>query len=296
MPPPESEWMLWAMRLKTSLRAELDKEAQSMRTRRAELEQDRAMLNTLKNDIKNLAARNEHLQDSNSGLQDRILEVESSSIAREQNSAIESDILREAARLLAEQLKGVVEGFEQFKRESKTRQETQQREQQELREQVVRLMSKIHAEDQKKAGPFDLIEISKPKASFVDPMAARKTFLEATTVDDGPDEVIEQPQSYHDPQPADLSITQGKATYQEYLATGESFVKRAVQQAEAQAVKAYIQGMRQRFRRKPVWDTLEAKGWTWANAKQEMQTIIDEGRRRRQSRRTIQLPPLGEVD
>ncbi|KAL8774708.1 MAG: hypothetical protein Q9209_000647 [Squamulea sp. 1 TL-2023] len=296
MPPPESEWMLWAMRLKTSVRVELDQEVQSVHTRCAKLEQDATMLDVLKKDVKNLAASYEHLQNSSSGLQNRILEVESGSITRDQNYAIESDILREAARLLAEQLKGVVEGFEEFKRESKARQETQQREQQELREQIIGLMSKIHAEDQKEAGRFDLIDISKPKASFADPMPARKTFPEATTIDDVPDEAVDQPQSFRVPQHSDLSITQGKATYQEYLATGESFVEKAIHQAEAQAVKAYIQGMRQRFRRKPVWDTLEAKGWTWANAKHEMQRIIDEGRRRRQSRRTIQLPPLGEFD
>ena len=84
-------------------------------------------------------------------------------------------------------------------------------------------------------------------------------------------------------------ISQDKATYEEYLGAGEHFVQAAKEKAEADAVKAFVQGISQPFRRKPVVNTLEARGWTWENAKDEIRRIIDEGKRRRSGRRTVAM-------
>ncbi|KAL8862910.1 MAG: hypothetical protein Q9178_000852 [Gyalolechia marmorata] len=296
MSPPESEWMLWAMRLKTSVRTDLDHEVQSIGTRCAKLEGTATMLDALRDDVNSLTVSLEHLQQVNSALQNRIQEVESDCITQQRNFATESDVLREAARLFAQQLKDVVKDLDHTKRESKATQEKQQREQQEWKQQIVGLMPKIDEANKRMGGLLGLIALPRPKSRFADCTAAQETLSEATTTDDVPEEASDSPEGLHRPHHSDESICQGKATYQEYLASGENYVRKVVQQSEAQAVKAYIQGMRQRFRRQPVWDALEANGWTWANAKHEIQMIIDEGKRRRQRRRTIQLPPLGKFD
>ncbi|CAL8575408.1 hypothetical protein XPA_001333 [Xanthoria parietina] len=279
MPPPESEWMLWAMRLKTWVRAELgqlNQALQSIDTRCAKLEEATAMLDALDGEVRRLTASNEQLRHTNSALQDRILEVESESITRDGKSATESDVLREASRLLSQQLKDVVEDVNEIRRESKATEEKQRREQQELKLQIVGLMSSMEASNKRKA------------------VAASESFSEATTVDDPAAEPSDSPEALSLPPHVRSSISQGQATYQEYLATGETFVREILQQSEAQAVKTYVKGMRAKFRRQAVWTALETEGWTWANARHEIQLIIDEGKKRRQGRRTMQLPSLGK--
>ncbi|KAI4263928.1 MAG: hypothetical protein L6R42_000943 [Xanthoria sp. 1 TBL-2021] len=280
MLPPESEWMLWAMRLKTWVRAELDQPnqaVQSLDTRCAKLEEATAMLDALNGDVKRLIASNEHLQHTNSALQDRILEVESESITRDRKSATGADVLREASRLLSQQLKDVVEDFNQIKTELKATEEKQRRERQEQKQQIVDLRSSIDVSSKRKAGPLDLIAIPGTKGIFADSWQRMKRSQKPRRL------VI-------------LQLKPGKETYQEYLASGETFVREILQQSEAQAVKAYVKGMKQKFRRQAVWTALETKGWTWAKARHEIQMIIDEGKKRRQGRRTMQLPSLGKID
>ncbi|KAI4099169.1 MAG: hypothetical protein LQ339_006110 [Xanthoria mediterranea] len=279
MPPPESEWMLWAMRVQTWARSELGQLNQALQlidTRCAKLEEATAMLDALDGEVKRLIASNEHLQHTNSALQDRLLEVESESMTRDGKSATESNVLREASRVLSQQLKDVIEDVNELKRESKATEEKQRREQQELKLQIVGLMSSMEASNKRKA--------------------ASESFSEATTVDDPAAEASDSPEAPSLPQHFRSSVSQGQATYQEYLASGETFVREILQQSEAQAVKAYVKGMRAKFRRQAVWTALETEGWTWANARHEIQMIIDEGKKRRQGRRTMQLPSLGKVD
>lgn len=106
----------------------------------------------------------------------------------------------------------------------------------------------------------------------------------------GPDPPTSQPPQHN------LKLSQGRATYEEYVNNGEDFVRAAVRQTEIRAVKAVVSGMRQAFRRKEIWKVLEEKGWMWAIARQELQKIVDEGKRRRANRRTINLPSLKEMD
>ncbi|KAL8672181.1 MAG: hypothetical protein Q9168_003345 [Polycauliona sp. 1 TL-2023] len=274
MAPPESEWMLWAMRLKTWVRTELDQasqQVQSTETRCAKLEETTAMLDSLKGDVERLTASNEHLQHTNSASQDRILELESNAITRDRAAATEANGLREASRLLSEQLKAVVEGFNDFKRESRESEERQRQEQEELKQQMMGL-----------------------RASIEERKADHEAASEAGSMDDITSEASEPSEAAPQPQGLHPGISQGKGTYAEYLAAGESFVKEILQQSEAQAVKAYVKGMKQRSRRQAVRTALEAKGWTWGNARHEIQMIIDEGKRRRQGRRVaMQLPSLG---
>ncbi|KAL9626902.1 MAG: hypothetical protein Q9204_006949 [Flavoplaca sp. TL-2023a] len=278
MSPPESEWMLWAMRLKTWVRAELDQPSQdieSISTRCAKVEEATAVLGDLKGEVERITASN---QRTVSALQGRILEVESESVTRNRSSATETSDLREASRLLSEQLKDVVQEFDQVKRELKATQQVQRREQQELKQQIAGLIASVG---------------TSTKSTVA---AAHTPPLGATGVDEPPAEANDPSEGLFFPPRLQLRISQGSETFPQYLASGEAFVRDILQRSEAQAVKAYIKGLKQKFRRQAVCDALEAKGWTWANASHEIQMIIDEGKKRRQSRRTMQLPSLGNID
>ena len=75
---------------------------------------------------------------------------------------------------------------------------------------------------------------------------------------------------------------QGNSTLKEYLTYGEGMM----QVYEAQGVKDFVNGMNEYARRKVVWDKLEKVGWTWANAKHEIQKMM-EGTKRRSKRRAM---------
>ncbi|KAL9586686.1 MAG: hypothetical protein Q9212_000755 [Teloschistes hypoglaucus] len=267
MAPPESEWMLWAKRLQMSIRAEFDKELQNLPNRFAEIAPDRAELESLKDQIKDLVTSHDHVHLSNQTLRDRVQELEAQYSNLDQKTTTESKTRQEQAANLAKQLKDVVAAFDQFKRDSWAVEEEKRRELQDLRKQIERLTEK--AEPQQ--------EVS-------------KTFSEATTADEGLDVTTNPPKDLPALQQHDWSITQGRATYAEYLAAGEKFVREVLEQSEVQAVKAYVNGMKQPFRQKAVVEALESNGWTWQNARNELQKIVDEGKRRRQSRRSIKLP------
>ena len=75
---------------------------------------------------------------------------------------------------------------------------------------------------------------------------------------------------------------QGDSTLKDYLAYGDGMM----QIYEAQAVKDFVNGMNEFARREVVWDKLERVGWTWDNAKPEIQKMVD-GTLRRSRRRAV---------
>lgn len=269
------------MRLKTAIRADVEQEVQSLRT---ELEQAKASSESLKEHLKDITASNEHLHDANLSLQDRIHRTESACITRAQTSATEHAILHKADTNLEQQLKHLIENFEQFKRESTAAEGQHHLELAGMRNQIERLGLTTDADRPGKAGPWRTILPTKIQSCSADLAVVTKTFSEATTMDDDPGKANGSPEGFCNPQKSKWTISQGKRSYKEYLELGESFI----QEAEAQAVKTYVQGMKSRFRRQPVWDALEKKGWTWQNARREIQRIVDEGKKRLQNRRTIQ--------
>ncbi|KAL8694050.1 MAG: hypothetical protein Q9218_001228 [Villophora microphyllina] len=254
MAPPESEWMLWAKRLQTSFRAELNEELQTLQNRYAQFATDSPQFDLLKEQVKDLTTSLEHVHQSNQTLRDRLHELEA-------EATIESKARQETMANLAKQLECVVATFDQFKRGSRANEEKRQTEVLGLRKQIEELTEKT------------------------------ETRKEATTADEGLDVTTIAPKHLPPPQQLNWNISQGRATYAEYLATGEQFIREALEQSEMQAVKAYINGMKQPFRQRAVVEALDTNGWTWQNARNELQKIVDEGKRRRQSRRTIKLPP-----
>ena len=73
---------------------------------------------------------------------------------------------------------------------------------------------------------------------------------------------------------------QGNSTLKDYLAYGDGMM----QVYEAQAVKDFVNGINEFARREVVWDKLEKVGWTWANAKPEIQKMVDCTKRRSKRR------------
>ncbi|KAL8642862.1 MAG: hypothetical protein Q9228_000509 [Teloschistes exilis] len=246
---------------------DFDKELQNLSNRYAETTPDRAEIESLKDQIEDLATSHDHVHLSNQTLGNRVQELETEHSILERKATTESKTRRETTADLAKQLEDVVAAFDQFKKDSWVIEEEKQRELQGLRKQIEGL-TKI-AESGR--------EVS-------------KTFSEATTADECIDVTTNAPKNLPPPQQHNWSIAQGRATYAEYLVSGEKFIREVLEQSEVQAVKAYVNGMKQPFRQKAVVEALETNGWTWQNARNELQKIVDEGKRRRQSRRSIKLP------
>ena len=78
---------------------------------------------------------------------------------------------------------------------------------------------------------------------------------------------------------------QNDSTLEEYLAYADEHED----MTEIQAVKDYVNGMNEFARRKVTWDRLNEIGFTWANAKTEVQKMVD-GLRRRSQRRRLPAP------
>ncbi|KAI4260435.1 MAG: hypothetical protein LQ352_000297 [Teloschistes flavicans] len=276
MAPPESEWMLWAKRIQMSIRAELDKELQTLPNRYAVIAPDRARLDSLQDQVKDLTTSHDHAHLSNQTLRDRVEELEAEHSILHRKAATESNTRQETTANLAKQLEDVAATFARFKRDSWATEEEKRRELQGLKKQIEGLTGK------KEPGREEVILTEFSPVS--------KTFSEATTADECTDVTTNAPKNIPPPQQQDWSIAQGRATYAEYLASGEKFIREVLEQSEVQAVKAYINGMKQPFRQRAVVEALEINGWTWQNARHELQKIVDEGKRRRQSRRSIKLP------
>ncbi|KAL9604817.1 MAG: hypothetical protein Q9219_000265 [cf. Caloplaca sp. 3 TL-2023] len=272
MSAPESEWMLWAKRLRTSIRAEHDAEFRALPSHFPILMHNGDQFQSIKEQVQDLAAGNEHTHQANQALQNRIEQLESDAACREQKSMAESESLQHTTENFARQLEHIYEAFEQLKKESQLVTERQQQELEGIGQQIHELKRQRAISPQNKATP--------------------EAVSEATTTDITVNDVAQPPQESHQSQRDDPVISQGRATYEQYLASGDTFVQAMIAQSEVQAVKIFVQGMRQAFRRKRVWKALEEKGWTWENARCELQRIVDQGKRPRRTPRTAELPSL----
>lgn len=152
MSAPESEWMLWAKRLRTSIRAELDAEFQALTTRYASLVQDTAKLNSLKEQVQDIAVSSEQIHTANQALKSRIELIESEGAHREQKHGIELESLHDITKNLARQLEYVIGAFEQLKREARLAEKKRQHELEEMRKQFDEPKEKTVTELQGRAG------------------------------------------------------------------------------------------------------------------------------------------------
>ncbi len=82
---------------------------------------------------------------------------------------------------------------------------------------------------------------------------------------------------------------QGSSPIEEYVKYGEVVVITGVKQYEVEAVKTFISGLRDKYAQQLLISRLERVGWTWEKAKEEIQRIIEEGRKRKRSRRTMPI-------
>ncbi|KAL8869688.1 MAG: hypothetical protein Q9174_004081 [Haloplaca sp. 1 TL-2023] len=250
MSAPPEEWMLWAIRIRNSVKAQINEAIEALPSRYPQLDNDTGETNSLQKNI------------------DR--QVESAAASFDERLTNESRKWQAATLPLADRLEQINSSFSQFSQFQEATQKTIADQQQELSRITVQLADLIDKTGMKDQGK-----------------RVSTSFSEATTTTDGEDRAGTPPQSQPTIAQQSPLISQNKATYEEYLDIGEHFVQAAKEKAEADAVKAFVQGISQPFRRKPVIDTLEAKGWTWENARDEIRRIIDEGKRRRGGRRTV---------
>lgn len=85
------------------------------------------------------------------------------------------------------------------------------------------------------------------------------------------------------------TIQQGKSSLAEYLKLGDEFVYRKIRQSETEAVKEYVNGIRENFRKVPLWQKLEKQGWTWNNARAEIHRSVQDCSRRKRNQRHLDL-------
>lgn len=84
-------------------------------------------------------------------------------------------------------------------------------------------------------------------------------------------------------------IQQGKSSLAEYLKLGDEFIYKKMRQSETEAVKEYVHGIRENFRKVPLWQKLEKQGWTWNNARAEIHRSVQDCSRRKRNQRHIDL-------
>lgn len=137
MPAPESEWMLWAKRLRTSIRTELDAEFQALPARYASLVQDTTQLNSLKEQVQDIAVSSQHIHAANEALRNRVEFIESDGVHQAQKHGTELESLHDMVKSLARRLEHVIGAFEQSKREARVAEERRQHELEDMRKQVI---------------------------------------------------------------------------------------------------------------------------------------------------------------
>lgn len=68
---------------------------------------------------------------------------------------------------------------------------------------------------------------------------------------------------------------QGDKTLEEYFRDGASSVVRAMQLYEKRAAKAFVCGLRDKYRRMELWERLTERGWSWQQLRKEMQWMLE---------------------
>ncbi len=146
--------MLWAQRLVTRFRAELDEALKALPTRYPSLLQDSALLDPLKGKIEDLTAASKRTDDTMQAFYDRIQELESEAALRDRENGTRSELTEGMARDLARQLEHTIGAFEQFKREVRATAEERAEENRELRKQIDALRTARTTENPGRPGSW----------------------------------------------------------------------------------------------------------------------------------------------
>lgn len=80
---------------------------------------------------------------------------------------------------------------------------------------------------------------------------------------------------------------QGSRPIEEYIEYGEGALTEGMKSYEVQAVKSFISGLRDKYAQRLLSGRLDKVGWKWEKAKEEMQRMIEEGRKRKRNRRSM---------
>ena len=82
-------------------------------------------------------------------------------------------------------------------------------------------------------------------------------------------------------------IAQGSLPIEEYIQHGDAVINQSVRLFEAQAVRNFVGGMRDRNGQQLLSEKLDKVGWTWENAKGEMHQLIMDNKQRKRNKKRI---------
>ncbi|KAI4158398.1 MAG: hypothetical protein LQ342_007484 [Letrouitia transgressa] len=274
MPAPESEWMLWAKCLRDEqkiLQRQIDK-------RIPETNQ----LDSLEEQLKDLAMSNEHLHNAIYELRNKISELEKDELELERRSHVASEQSQKDTAALRDAVDNVTKSTDQCKKDADVAVELCKRDFKSLLEQVygeLKASKETHEQEVRvlREQLNVLIVSSRPLSE------QKPTNDSAVTVSDNLLCSTCQMRGQSE------TIQQGKSSLAEYLKLGDEFVYRKIRQSETEAVKEYVNGIRENFRKVPLWQKLEKQGWTWNNARAEIHRSVQDCSRRKRNQRHLDL-------
>ncbi|KAL6715865.1 hypothetical protein ACLMJK_006826 [Lecanora helva] len=98
---------------------------------------------------------------------------------------------------------------------------------------------------------------------------------------------------YLEDSPADINHSdthmeeQDSRSMDEYIKYGDRVITEGKATYEMQAVKRFLSGMKDKYAQEKLTEKLDNVGWTWEQAKQEINHMVERGRERRRRRRTM---------
>lgn len=89
--------------------------------------------------------------------------------------------------------------------------------------------------------------------------------------------------------PESSKLVQGSLSIGDYVRHAGMVIREGVERHEAQLVSDFVNGLNDRYRGQLLFDRLvkSGSGWTWINAREEMQKLLTEGERMRKRRRIL---------
>ena len=281
--------MLWAKQFKDEHQALL-RRVKSMESSYAELTTSSKHLQKQQDDLqskyKDLQSKYDEVQKDNDSLTQKVSKLEKVIV----DSSVANDAkfrqLQDSDDLLRKGLESNVESVEQWRCSAEASHQSLKEGIRNLRLQQDDLATSLQIYHRDRTG---MCRRQRGNDIFLsDTPAVSKSFSQATTVDEVMDMDESSGLSIEDCLQEDLNlVSQGKMTLEEYLKYGDDAIERAIKAYETRATKAFVDGMRDIYQKKPLGDRLDEQGWTWQTTRDELHRMIEDVKRRRRNKRYI---------
>lgn len=294
MAPIEPEWMLWANRLREEHKILLNRIDSSVKAS--------AQIELLVEHTKDLTASCENLKQDSNILKEKFRTLEQDVAHGEHgvNDGIVAlgDKIAEQKEELSRQIRPLLEQIEDLAARNKRMEQDNDT----LLEKVLMLESDVA--DRNNTLTIKVAELEcnmvgfqdEPRSAIEDiqkdrtegqflydrrvwheiPETQSPTLSPATTADERISERKDSEGRTSNAFPEILGIeVQGNRSLSEYLESGDSSGRRAMQLFEKRLVKAFVTGFADKSLRLALWEKLDERGWTWQQAREETQRIME---------------------